>query len=166
MYDDTPAVATIVVRALGAGDASAARALLLPAWDEGNPYIEGLLSRVDRAARQETAETLGIVGVIEDTLVAVALFGMVAGSVGTAALYGMFVGEDLRRRGIGAALLRGIVTILAAEHTRLLVAEVPDDPATLTVYRGFLRRQGFIEESRIPDFVRDGMALTLWRREI
>lgn len=166
MYDDTPpGVATLIVRALGPHDASLARAMLLPAWDEGNPHVEGLLGRLDRAARQESSEALGIVATIEDSLVGVALFGLVAGAAGTAALHGIYVAEDLRQRGIGSAMLRGIVKILIGERARLLVAEVPDDREHLAEYQGFLRKSSFVEEGRVPDLVRDGQGMALWRRD-
>lgn len=165
MYDDAPGVATLTVRALDVEDATGARALLLPAWDGEHPHVEAMLSRLDRAASQAGAETLALAAVLEQTLVGVAIFGMLAGSIGTAALHGVFVAEEIRRRGTGSALMRGLVKVLTSDHARLIVAEVPEDDS-LSGYRQFLSRQSFFMEGRIPDLMRDGVALTLWRREI
>ena len=164
VHDDAPAVATLTVRALDAEDANGARALLLPAWDGEHPQVEAMLSRLDRAARQESAESLALVAVIGPTVVGLAIFGMVAGSLGTAAVHGVYVAEEIRGRGAGSALMRGLLKVLNADHARLLVAEVPDDDAH-SVYRQFLSRQGFFMEGRVPDLVRDGVAMTLWRFE-
>jgi hypothetical protein len=42
---------------------------------------------------------------------------------------------------------------------------LPDDPAIGTVL-GLLRDQGFREETRVPDFYREGVALTFLRLEL
>lgn len=165
MYDDAPGVATLTVRALDVEDATSARALLLPAWDGEHPHVEALLSRLDRAAAQEGADSLGLAAMIGETLVGIAIFGMVAGALGTAALHGVFVAEEIRRRGAGSALMRGLLKVLTSDHARLIVAEVAEEDS-LSEYRRFLSRQGFFMEGRIPDLVRDGVAVTLWRREI
>jgi ribosomal protein S18 acetylase RimI-like enzyme len=136
--------------------------LIVRALDE-NPHLEPMLTRLDRAARQETSEALGLVASLGDTLVGVGLFGLVAGARGTAMLYGVAVLDELKRRGVGAALVRGMVKLLAAEKTRMLVAEVPDDGERTSGYRSFLRNRGFREEAEIPDFISDGVPLTLFR---
>lgn len=165
MFADTPGSVTLTVRALDVEDATEARALLLPAWDGDHPHVEAMLSRLDRAARQESAETLALTAMLEQLMVGVAVFGMVAGATGTAALHGVFVTDEIRRRGVGAALLRGVIKVLDADHTRMLIAEVPDE-GSLAGYRAFLSNAGFFEESRIPDLIRDGVAMALWRKEI
>jgi len=43
-----------------------------------------------------------------------------------------------------------------------MLAELPDDPAIGSVLT-LLRDHGFEEEARVPDFYRDGVALTFLR---
>jgi hypothetical protein len=45
---------------------------------------------------------------------------------------------------------------------RYMLAELPDDPALGSVLT-LLREHGFHEEARVPDFFRDGVALTFLR---
>jgi hypothetical protein len=43
---------------------------------------------------------------------------------------------------------------------------VPDDAAQLGGYRSFLVARDFFEEARVPDLVREGVALTFLRRPL
>jgi hypothetical protein len=45
---------------------------------------------------------------------------------------------------------------------KFLLAEMPDDPAIGTVL-SLLKHHGFREEARVPDFFRDGVALSFLR---
>jgi hypothetical protein len=45
------------------------------------------------------------------------------------------------------------------------MAELPDDPAIGSILT-LLREHGFHEEARVPDFYRDGVALTFLRRKL
>ena len=65
-------------------------------------------------------------------------------------------------RGIGAALYERVREEARALGTQLYFESLPDDPALGTVV-ALLRRHGFKQEARIPDFYRDGVALTLSR---
>ena len=62
-------------------------------------------------------------------------------------------------------LLSAILDEARSEGARLVVAEMPDDPAIGQV-RALLASVGFEEEARVPDFYRAGVALTLLRREL
>lgn len=154
--------ATLVVRALGQADVAQSRALLLVEWDLGNRYADAMLNRLDAAGAQRNAESLGLLATLDTQVVGLALFGMIAGAERTAMLHGILVADELRRRGVGAALLRGVTKILRAERTRLVVAEVPDDALFLADYQSFLARHRFTREGGIPDFVRDGVGMGLW----
>jgi hypothetical protein len=46
-----------------------------------------------------------------------------------------------------------------------MIAELPDDPVMGQV-RALLASVGFEEEARVPDFYRDGVGLTLLRRDL
>ena len=53
----------------------------------------------------------------------------------------------------------------ARRGARFLLAEVPEDPA-LAPGHELLRRAGFRVESRIPDFVREGIGIAFVRRDL
>ena len=113
-----------------------------------------------------TSECRGIVAIDGDGAAAgVAFFGLVAGALGTGAVLWLGVRQDRRRRGIARALLALVKAELAAEHARIVVAELPEDPATAAMAK-MLAASGFEREARVPDFYRDGVALTLWRRPL
>jgi ribosomal protein S18 acetylase RimI-like enzyme len=99
-------------------------------------------------------------------LAGVVLFGEVAGARGAGAVLWIAVPAQARRAGIGRALLRAATDALDADGARLVVAEVPSDREHEPVM-ALLRRSGFVREGSVPDFYRDGVALTLWvlRRE-
>jgi ribosomal protein S18 acetylase RimI-like enzyme len=94
-----------------------------------------------------------------------ALFGLVAGALGTGAIFWLAVRPDRQRRGIARALLALVKAELAAEHARLVVAELRDEPETAAMAK-MLAASGFAREGTIPDFYRDGVALTIWRRSL
>ena len=90
------------------------------------------------------------------------LFGLVAGSLGAGALYAVAAAPAAHRRGVGTLLVRQAAVALAAEGARFVVAEWADDPRVGHV-ASLLAGAGFVEVGRVPDFVRDGVALRLWR---
>jgi ribosomal protein S18 acetylase RimI-like enzyme len=63
---------------------------------------------------------------------------------------------------VGDRLLTAVADAARADGATYLLAELPDDPALGTVV-ALLRHHGFKQEARIPDFYRDGVALTLSR---
>ena len=54
------------------------------------------------------------------------------------------------------------MSTLRAEGARYISADVPDDPAIGSIV-SLLRDSGFEEEARVPDFYREGVALTFLR---
>ena len=99
------------------------------------------------------------------TIAALALFGLVAGAQDTWKLYSLLIAERVDPRHVGGALVDAVVSRVSAERGRLLIAELPADPAigkTLSL----LRAKGFRQEGRIPDFFRDEVALLFLRRDM
>lgn len=88
--------------------------------------------------------------------------GLVAGALGTGAVHWMVVRPDRRRHGVGRALLAVAKGELVAERARLVVAELPDEPGAAPLAK-LLASAGFEREGVVPDYYRDGVALTIWR---
>ena len=73
---------------------------------------------------------------------------------------------ELPREGdVGERLLAAVASAIGASGGRFVIAELADEPA-LTTTIGLLRDQGFAEVGRIPDYYRDGVALTILRRDL
>lgn len=153
------------MRDLSAGDAAAVRALVTSG---GVPaaYRERLRELGERALRGAD-ECRGVA--LETATggaphcVGLALFGLVPGTVRTGAILGLYLAPDARGHGDGRRLVDAAVARLADRGARFTVVEVPDDPALAGVRR-VLARCGFAEEARVPDLVRDGVALVILRR--
>ena len=152
------------LRAPHAEDWPAARALLA-AESARHAYAERALEVLDAAVRG-SAEYRVVVAESGGTPVGVLVYGTTAGAVGAGALYGIAVAERWRRRGTGAELVRHGAEALRAGGARFALAEVPDDESAVGDVLGLLAAAGFREESRVPDFYRDGVALLFLRREL
>ena len=61
--------------------------------------------------------------------------------------------------------MRAVCEVGARRRRAFLLAEMPDDPALGTVL-ALLREHGFREEARVPDFYREGVALTFLRLDL
>jgi ribosomal protein S18 acetylase RimI-like enzyme len=93
------------------------------------------------------------------------IFGLVAGARGAARLHALVLNRGVSADDVGGRLTSAAATEAAASGARLMLAEVPDDPA-LGPVPALLLRSGFREEARVPDFFRDGIALSLLRRDL
>jgi hypothetical protein len=93
-------------------------------------------------------------------LVGLVMFGTVAGAQQVTRIHTL-VGDD---DGTCAALAAAARTVAAESGERMVVAEVPDDPAFHQAVIT-LRDGGFHEEARVDDFVADGLGLRflVWR---
>ena len=151
-------------RALTADDAAAARALVHAALGV-TPYVDRVIELLDAAARGNDHEARALVTERDGTLAGLVLFGLVAGTSGAAKLHALVLDRHVDAEDVGGRLTRAAAAAVSSSGARLLVAEMPDDPA-LGVVPGVLVRQGFREEARIPDYFRDGVALAFLRREL
>jgi GNAT superfamily N-acetyltransferase len=155
---------TASIRALRESDLVAARELIRGAAPVAS-QLAPLLSAVELAALNPSTEQCGLVAEVAGHLAAIAVYGEYAGAVGAGRLHLVAVDERHRRRGLGTLLIERIGTELESRSARFLLTELPDERPALADYFAFLRASGFVEESRVPDFYRDGVGLVLMRRE-
>jgi GNAT superfamily N-acetyltransferase len=127
------------------------------------PYIDRALEVLELAERGGIdREHRGIVIARDGTVAGLALFGVIAGTMGGARLHTAVLAPAVDVDDVGTRLIDAVMAAARAEGARYLLAEMPDDPALGTVLT-LLRETGFTEESRVPDFYRDGVALTFLR---
>jgi ribosomal protein S18 acetylase RimI-like enzyme len=98
-------------------------------------------------------------------LAGIVLFGEVAGAAGAGTILWVAVPAPARRAGIARAMIAAAVEALGGRGTRLVVAELPSDREH-EPGMALLRRSGFVREASVPDFYRDGVALTVWTRRL
>ena len=150
-------------RTIAPDDHVGARVLLMGALGV-TPYVDRAMEVLQLAERGHDGEHRALVIARDGTVAAMALFGAVAGAFGVvrihAAVVAPGVGDD-----VGARLLAAVAAAARAEGARMLVAELPDDPAVGSI-RALLTATGFHEEARVPDFYRDGVALSFLRQEL
>ncbi len=152
----------VVPRHLVADDAASARALVHAALGI-TPYVDRVVELLDQAARGGDPEARALVIERDGTIAGLVIFGLVAGAQGAARLHALVLDRGAVADDVGGRLTLAAAAAVAADGARLLVAELPDDVAMGQV-PSVLRRHGFVEEGRVPDFFRDGIALTILRR--
>jgi GNAT superfamily N-acetyltransferase len=89
----------------------------------------------------------------------------VAGAEGTAAITGLSVHPLRRRKGIGSALVAAVCDTLRRRGSRLVIAELPGDPALAPALKLFLASR-FNESGRIRDFYRARVDLIILERRL
>ena len=150
------------LRALMPDDAGAARALVSGQF-AATPYAARALELLESALRFDDPEYMALLAFAGDgkQLVGLVLFGTVAGARSVVKVHGVVA----RERDTAIALLNAVLT--ASEHAgeRMIVSELPDD-TPVTIASEALEASGFAEEGRVPDFVRDGVALRLFVRPL
>jgi len=142
-------------------DAQATRILLMGALGV-TPYIDRALEVLDLAERGGDAEHRALVIARDGTVAGLVLFGTIAGTLGGARLHTAALAPGVEADDVGERLMRAALDTLRAEGARYVSADVADDPAIGTVV-SLLRDSGFEEEARVPDFYREGVALTFLR---
>jgi ribosomal protein S18 acetylase RimI-like enzyme len=80
-------------------------------------------------------------------------------------MHAMAVAPDSRRHGLARALIDTFVATLKTRGARLILVEFPDAPE-LAIGRALLEQCGFREQSRVPDYFRDGIALCFLRLDL
>lgn len=123
------------------------------------PYIDRALEVLELAERGNDPEHRALVIARDGTVAGIALFGAIAGADGGARLHTAALAPGVDSDDVGERLLRAVEGAAREAGARYLLAEVPDDPAIGTVLT-LLRDHGFEEEARVPDFYRDGVALS------
>lgn len=151
-------------RALSVDDHVPARVLLMGALGV-TPYIDRAMEVLQRAERGHDREHRALVIARDGTVAALALFGAVAGASGVSKLHAAVVAPSVSAADVGARIVAAVIETARREGDRFVFAELPDDPV-MGQARALLTSVGFEEEARVPDFYRDGVALTLLRREL
>jgi hypothetical protein len=150
------------LRALMPDDAGAARALVSEQF-AGTRYRARALELLESALRFDDPEYMALLAFAEGgaRLAGLTLFGTVAGARSVVKIHGVLA----RELETAVALIDAVR--LASEHSgeRMIVSELPDD-APFAVASEALEASGFAEEGRVPDFVRDGVALRLFVRPL
>ena len=101
----------------------------------------------------------------DGTVAGLVLFGAIAGTSGGIRLYTAVLALGIEAGDVGTRLMQAVAGVCRNEGARYIVAEMPDDPA-LGAVLALLREHGFREEARVPDFFRDGVALTFLRLKL
>jgi len=126
------------------------------------PYIDRALEVLELAERGHDPEHRALVIARDGTVAGLALFGMIAGARGGARLHTAVLAPGVEADDVGERLMDAVVHAAREAGARFLLAELPDDPAIGTVL-ALLRQHGFREEARVPDFYREGVALSFLR---
>lgn len=150
-------------RPLSPGDEEPVRALVLGVLGV-TPYVDRTLELLATAERGDP-ETRALIMERDGTVAAMALFGPVSGTEGAWQLSTILTAAGITTLDVGRILLDAVVSRIRDAGGRFLLAELPADPAigsSLTL----LRKCGFRQEGRIPDFFRDGVALLFLRRNV
>jgi hypothetical protein len=147
----------LTLRALLPEDAAAARALLSERF-AGTRYRARALELLESALQFDDPEFMALLAFGEDgsPLVGLVLFGTVAGARSVVKVHGV-VSEQLEA---AVALLEAVRRASEQSGERMIVCELPDD-APFAVAAEALAAAGYTEEGRVPDFVREGVALRL-----
>jgi L-amino acid N-acyltransferase YncA len=150
-------------RTLAPDDHAGARVLLMGALGV-TPYVDRAMEVLQLAERGRDPEHRALVIARDGTVAAMALFGSVGGAFGVVRIHAAVVAPGVGTD-VGARLVDAVAAAARAEHARMLVAELPDDPA-VGATRALFLAAGFREEARVPDFYRDGVALSFLRRDL
>ena len=145
-------------------DTQGTRILLMGALGV-TPYIDRALEVLELAERGSDPEHRALVIARDGTVAGLVLFGSIAGTRGGARLHTAVLAPGVDADDVGERLMRAVAGVLKTSGARFLLAEMPDDPALGTVF-ALLREHGFREEARVPDFYREGVALTFLRLEL
>lgn len=126
------------------------------------PYIDRALEALEFAERGSDSEHRAMVIARDGTIAGLVLFGTIAGTAGGTRLHTAVLAPGVQADDVGARLVRAVGDICRNGGARFMLAEMPDDPALGNVL-ALLRKHGFHEEARVPDFFRKGVALMFLR---
>ena len=151
-------------RPLQPEDSQATRVLLMGALGV-TPYIDRALEVLELAERGNDPEHRALVIARDGTVAALALFGTIAGTARGARVHTAILAPGIEIEDVGLRLMDAVATAARGSGADFILAEMPDDPALGTTL-ALLRQHGFRDEARVPDFFRDGVALTFLRRAL
>lgn len=149
-------------RPIAPEDAAGAHQLLVQRLGV-TPYIDRAVEILEIAERGGDEENRAYVVARDKTVVALALFGSIAGTEAGFKLH--VVAIESRETDVGERLIDAVASAVVASGGRFIVAELADETALATTI-ALLRSNGFAEVGRIPDYYRDGVPLTILRRDL
>lgn len=150
-------------RPIAPEDAAGAHQLLVSRLGV-TPYIDRaveVLSIAERAGGD--VEHRAYVVARDKTVVGLALFGAIAGTDAGFKLHAIAI--ESRETDVGDRLIDAVAEAIVASHGRFIIAELADETALATTI-ALLCNNRFEEVGRIPDYYRDGVPLTILRREL
>lgn len=150
-------------RPIAPEDAAGAHQLLVSRLGV-TPYIDRAVEVLEIAERGGGDEEHRAYVVARDkTVVALALFGSIAGTEAGFRIHAVAI--ESRETDVGERLIDAVAAAVVAAGGRFLIAELADETALATTI-SLMRANGFAEVGRIPDYYRDGVALTILRRDL
>ena len=129
------------------------------------PYIDRALEVLELAERGNDPEHRALLIARDGTVAALALFGTIAGTANGVRVHTAVLAPGIEVEDVGLRLMDAVAAAARSSGAGFLLAELPDDPALGTTL-ALLRQHGFREEGRVPDFYREGVALSFLRRSI
>ncbi|HJU65074.1 MAG TPA: GNAT family N-acetyltransferase [Gemmatimonadaceae bacterium] len=154
----------VTLRQLSPADVPAMRRLLHSELG-GTPYADALFPIFDLGLEGTSAESKVLIAAAGDEVVGFILYGLVAGAAGAGRLHLIVVTAAARLSGVASRLMDAAIAELAELGARLVIAELADDPVLVPAH-ALLRRSHFVEEARISDFYREGVAQVVLGRRV
>jgi len=151
-------------RAPHAGDAETVRALVFSVLGV-TPYVDRVVELL-AAAEHGDPDSRALIIERDGTVAALALYGPIAGTANTWRLAAAIVSPQVDVAEVGPVILDAVAARARAEGGRLLIAEMPDDVALARSLALLQSSGGFVEEGRVRDFFRAGVALLFLRRAL
>jgi hypothetical protein len=152
----------LTLRPLMPDDAAAAREFV-SAQFTNQRYRARALEVLESALQFDDPEYMALLALddADQRIVGIASFGTVAGAHAVVKLHAVLAKDLAPAQSLTEAVIR------ASQHSgeRMIVCELPDDPE-LAVTAAALTACGFVEQGRVPDFVRDGVALRFFVRPL
>ncbi|MGQ0715538.1 MAG: GNAT family N-acetyltransferase [Gemmatimonadaceae bacterium] len=155
---------SITVRAVTAPEASSLRSFAISLLGDSS-YAEPLISTLESAIAREGDDYRALVADDAGALVGVIVFGETAGARGAGRISLVGVEPSRRRRGVATQLLQATCVALRDRGCRFVAVELPTD-SRYAAARALVEGSGFREEGRIDDYLREGVALALLRRDL
>jgi L-amino acid N-acyltransferase YncA len=158
-----PGYFALAPRPIAPEDAAGANQLLIQRLGV-TPYIDRAVEILTLAERGDDPEHRAYVVARDKTVAGLALFGSIAGTESGFKLHALVV--ELPREGdVGERLLAAVASTVSSSGGRFMIAELAEETALATTI-ALLRENGFAEVGRIPDYYRDGVPLTILRRNL
>jgi hypothetical protein len=157
------AVAKLLIRPIEPRDRQAADALLVATAGGGLPLDRGR-EIIDLALGRKDREYRAVVALLENELVGVAAFGELLGSDRVIRLH-VVAARAADGHDVDQQLLAAVDASAKRVGARFIFAEIPEEIASEQTVDA-LTDAGYVEETRIADYVRDGVPLLLLRRAL